>query len=477
MSTRRLLAALAAAALAGCTLGPDYLRPLFDSPAKYRVDYPQAADVANTKWWEQFGDPVLNQLVEDALRGNLDVRIAAARVDRFLGILQTTRSQFFPQIGYSYDASANRASRLGQPPLAPNADNTYNLYQGALGASWQIDLFGRVRRQSEAAQAQVYASEQGRRGVILSLVATVAASYIGLRALDRQLEIAQGTAKNYGDTAKLFELRLKGGVISEVEMGQVESQYQQALAAVPALEQSIAAQENLISVLLGRNPGPIPRGKTIDQLVPPAIPAGLPSELLERRPDILQAEQNLVSANAQIGAAKALYFPQISLTGTLGSISTAFSTFLTGPAGAAMLALGVSGPLFTFGAIEGQVKSAEAGRDEALFSYQQTVLNAFRETNDALVGSLKKREEVEALDRRVAALRNYARLSRLRFDNGAASYVEVLVAENDLFGAELNAVGTGAERFAQIINVYKAMGGGWVDVSDAIASPPKEAKK
>jgi multidrug efflux system outer membrane protein len=472
-----LVAAAVVPLFSGCTLGPDYFRPLFDSPAKYRVDFPAAAEVANAKWWEQFGDPVLNQLIEDALRGNLEIRAAAARVDRFLGLLTTTRAQFFPQIGYSFDASSNRASRVGQPPLGPNADNTYNLYQGALGASWQLDLFGRVRRQSEAAQAQVYATEQGRRGVILSLVSTAAVSYINLRALDRQLEIARATAGNYGDTQKLFQLRLQGGVISDVEMGQVESQYQQALAAIPSLEQSVAAQENLISVLLGRVPGPIPRGKTIDELVPPAIPAGLPSELLERRPDILQAEQNLVSANAGIGAAKALYFPQISLTGAVGSVSTAFSSFLSGPAGVASLALGVAGPVFTFGAIKGQVMSAEAGREEALFFYQQTILNALRETNDALVGTQKKREELEALTRRVAALRNYARLSRLRFDNGAASYVEVLVAENDLFGAELNAVSTQAERHTQIVNVYKAMGGGWVDASDAIAKPPPASTK
>jgi outer membrane protein, multidrug efflux system len=472
---RLALGLFAAALLSGCTLGPDYLRPLFDSPAKYRIDYPQAAEVANARWWEQFGDPVLNQLVEDALRGNLEIRAAAARVDRFLGLLTTTRSQFFPQVGYSYDAGLNRVSRVGQPPLGPTADPTYNLYQGALGASWQIDLFGRVRRQSESAQAQVYASEQGRRGVILSLVAAATTSYIGLRALDRQLEIAQATAGNYGETRKLFELRLQGGVISDVEMGQIESQYQQALAAIPSLEQSIAAQENLISVLLGRVPGPIPRGKTIEELMAPAIPEGLPSELLEKRPDILQAEQNLVSANAGIGAAKALYFPQFSLTGAFGSVSTAFGDFLTGPAKAWSLALGVAGPIFTFGAVKGQVMSAEAGKEEALLFYQQTILNALRETNDALTGSQKKVVELDAQLKRVAALRNYSRLSRLRFDNGAASYVEVLVAENDLFGAELTAVNTRAERFTQVINVYKSMGGGWVDASDAIARPPDPA--
>jgi multidrug efflux system outer membrane protein len=457
--------------LAGCTVGPDYTRPAIDSPAEYRVDYPKAAEVANTLWWEQFGDAALNQLIEEALHGNLDIQGAAANVERFLGALRTTRSQFFPQIGYGFDASYNRVSRIGQPPLAADADRTYSLYQGSLSADWQLDLFGRVRRQSEAAQAQVYASEQGRRGVILSIVTTVATAYIGLRALDRQLEIARATAQNYGETRELFELRLKGGVISDVEMAQIESQYQAALAAIPALEFSIAAQENLISALLGRNPGPSARGRTIDELAAPAIPAGLPAELLERRPDILQAEQNLIAANAGIGAAKALYFPSISLTGSAGSVSTSFSDFLSGASRAGFVAASLVGPIFTFGAIEGEVRSAEAGREQALAFYRQTILTAFRETNDALVGSQKIGEQAEAQVRRVRALRNYARLSRVRFDNGAASYVEVLVAENDLFTAELNAVQAQADRLTQVINVYKAMGGGWVDLSDSLVNP------
>ena len=468
----RLIAPLLAVALCACTVGPDYERPKTDVPAQWRIDFPKAADVANTKWWEQFDDPALNALIDTALRENRDLLIAAARVDQFIGALTTTRSQFYPQIGYSADASRNRSSRVGQPPLAPGADPYYTLYQGALSAQWQIDLFGRVRRQSEAAQAQVYASEQGRRGVILTLVTSVAASYIGLRALDRQLEISQATAENYAGTQKIFDLRFKGGVVSQVEVAQVESQYQQALAAIPALEQQIAAQENLISILLGRNPGPIPRSRTIDQLVAPGIPGDLPSSLLERRPDILQAEQVLVAANANIGAAKALYFPALSLTGLLGSVSTAFGDFLTGPATAWTLAATLTGPIFTFGAIEGQVQTAEGGQREALAFYQQTILNAFRETNDALVGTVKKREESDAQTRRVAALREYARLSRLRFDNGYAGYLEVLYAENELFSAELTAVRSQAERYTQIVNVYQAVGGGWVDEASRLAPQP-----
>lgn len=465
------LAALVAVALAGCTIGPDYVRPAVEAPTSWRIDYPKAVDVANTKWWEQFRDPVLDELIEASLRENRDIRIAAARVDQFIGALDSTRSQLFPQIGYGADASRTRASRVGQPPLPAGADPYFSLYQASLGASWQLDLFGRVRRLSEAAQAQVYASEQAQRGVVLSVVAGVASSYIALRALDRQLEIAQATAANFGETARIFDLRFRAGVVSQTEVVQIRSQYQQALAAIPSFRSQIAAQENLISILLGRNPGPIPRGMTIDQFVAPQIPADLPSTLLQRRPDILQAEQNLVAANANIGAARALYYPTISLTGALGTVSTAFSNLLTGPASAGLLAVGLAGPIFTFGAIEGQVRAAESQQQQAVLFYQQTILGAFRETNDALTGSQRRIEEVAMQTQRVAALREFARLSNLKFDKGVSGYIDVLIAENELFAAELASVRLLADRYVQIVNVYQAMGGGWVDIADAIALP------
>jgi multidrug efflux system outer membrane protein len=474
MRTRTLAALVAVGvAVAGCTLGPDYARPAVDAPVARRIDYPKAALVANTKWWEQFGDPVLNDLIETALRENRDVRIAAARVDQFVGALVATRSQLYPQIGYGADVSRARASRVGQPPVPPGADPYFTLYQASLGASWQLDLFGRVQRLTEAAQAQVYASEQAQRGVVLSVVASVATSYITLRALDRQLEIAQVTARNFGETARIFDRRFDAGIVSKSEVMQIRSQYQQALAAIPALEQQVAAVENLISILLGRNSGPIPRGRTIDQLVAPLIPADLPSTLLERRPDILQAEQNLVAANANVGATRALYYPTLSLTGALGSASTAFGSFLTGPASAWLVAASLAGPIFTFGGIEGQVQSAEAQKTQAVAFYQQTILNAFRETNDALTGSQKKIREADMQQQRVAALREFARLSRLKFDKGVTGYLEVLVAENELFAAELAAVRLVADRNTQVVNVYQAMGGGWVDLADSIAFPPK----
>ena len=464
---RLLLVAATAAALGACTVGPDYVPPVVDTPPAWRITYGAAADVANTRWWEQFGDPVLTELVDTALRGNRDLVVAAARVDAFIGQLQTTRAQYYPQASYNLDASRNRTTRVGTSPLPEGADPYYSLYQGSLGAGWQLDLFGRVRRQSEAAQARVYATEQGRRGVVLSVVTSVAASYIGLRALDKQLEVSQPTAQNNANTLRIFHLRHQGGVVSRLELEQVQSQYQQALAAIPAIEQRIAAQENLIATLQGRNPYPIARGKAIDALTAPAIPADLPASLLARRPDILQAEQDMIAANANVGAAEALYYPQINLTASLGSVSAALADFLTGPATVWALVAGFSGPIFTGGAIAGQVAAAKADAAATVAAYQQTVFAALRETNDALVGTVKKRSEAAAQAKRVASLREYARLSRVRFNNGYASYLEVLYAENELFAAELAAVQAHADTYTQLVAVYRAMGGGWVDLADA----------
>jgi multidrug efflux system outer membrane protein len=463
-------------ALPACKVGPDYARPDIDAPAAWRKPPPPVpadpavvTDAANTAWWQQFNDPVLDSLVAEALAGNLDIRIAAARVDQFIGQLGATRSQMFPQIGYGANASSLQASRLGVPPLPPGADPTFPLYEGALSASWQIDLFGRIRRQTEAAQAQVYATEQAQRGVILTLVSNVATSYIALRALDRQLEIAKATAANFEKTAHIFDLRFNQGVVSKTEVMQIRSQVQQARAAIPAFEQAIAAQENLLSILLGRNPGPIPRGLTIDQLAVPQVPANLPSTLLERRPDVLQAEQNLVAANANVGAARALYYPNISLTGILGTVTTDFSRLFSPDATAWSLGASLTGPIFTSGAIRSQNRAADAVREQALFGYRLTILNAFRETNDALIGTVTKADEVREQQGRVDALGEFARLASLRFDNGMTSYIDVLIAENELFLAELTATRLKAERQAQVINVYRAMGGGWVDIAATTA--------
>lgn len=458
--------------LSGCMLGPDYARPDIDSPAAWRAppgpvvaNAAAVADAANTAWWQQFNDPVLDQLVAEALANNLDIRIAAARVDQFIGQLGATRAQMFPQIGYGVQATDNRASRLGVPPVPPGADPTFSLFQASLSASWQLDLFGRVRRQTEAAQAQVYATEQAQRGVVLTLVSNLAASYIALRALDRQLEIARAATANFEETARIFDLRFKQGIVSKTEVMQIASQVQQARAAIPAFEQAIAVQENLISILLGRNPGPIPRGLSIDQLAVPEIPANLPSTLLERRPDVLQAEQNLVAANANVGAARALYYPNISLTGLFGSVTTDLTTLFSPHASAWSVGAALTGPIFTAGAIRGQNLAADSLREQALFGYRLTILNAFRETSDALIGTVTKANEVAEQQGRVDALREFANLASLRFDNGMTSYIDVLIAENELFFAELTATRLAAERQVQVINVYRSMGGGWVDIA------------
>lgn len=317
---RPLVAISCAAALAACAVGPDYERPELPLPEAWRVMPAEAEQAANAEWWTQLGDPVLDELIATALAQNLDVRQAVARVARFSAALQAARAGLMPQLGYGIGAERSRASELLLPA---GADPYSTQYQAALSASWQLDLFGRVRRESEAAQARVYASQQAQQGVILSLTASVASAYVGLRALDRQLEIARATAANYEGTLEIFRLRHREGVVSGLEMAQVESQYQQAAATIPLLEGQVATQENLLSILLGEAPAAIPRGRALAELAVPAVPAALPSALLERRPDVLQAEQNLVAANADVGAAKALYFPDISLTGVLGQVSTA----------------------------------------------------------------------------------------------------------------------------------------------------------
>ncbi|KPK57270.1 MAG: hypothetical protein AMJ59_19845 [Gammaproteobacteria bacterium SG8_31] len=464
---------VAAAVLAACAVGPDYERPDIDMPDAWRVDYASSAELINKPWWQSFRDPVLDELIEIALQENQDIRIAAARVEQFLGALRSTRSRFFPQADYSGTASRNRVSEEGFA-ASPSADPYFTQYEAAGGAAWQIDLFGRIRRQTEAAQARVYATEQARRGVILSVVTAVAASYVNLLSIDRQLEISRATLDNYAGTLKIFEMRYSGGVVSKVELSQVQSEYERARAQVPNLEAQVEAQENLISILLGRDPGPILRGSKIGDLARPGVPSSLPSSLLDRRPDVVQAEQSLIAANADIGAAKSLYYPSISITGDYGGASEDLNDLLDSSARQWSIAGNITGPIFTAGAIAGQVQSAEAAREAALQTYELTVLNALREVNDALIASQKSLLSYEALARRVESLREYARLSYLKFENGAASYLEVLYANNLLFDSELIAVQAQARTFTNLIDIYKAMGGGWVGEAVGMAPTPDE---
>ena len=466
---RKPLAAVLIALLAsGCMVGPDYVRPPVDAPAAWRLDEKDVRDLANAAWWEQFGDPVLNDLVIVALRENKDLMIASARVDEFAGRYGFVRAELFPQVGAGYDASRQRIN--SSVISGSGGESTFNAYGAALNAAWEIDLWGRIRRQTEAARAQLLASEEARRGVVMTLVASTAGGYINLRDLDRQLEIAQATAKARGDSYEIFKLRFEGGIISLLELSQNRSQYEEALATIPVIEKAIAQQENGLSVLLGRNPGPIARGKTIDELALPAIPAGLPSELLERRPDLRAAEQQLVAANALIGAAKAQYFPTISLTGLLGYSSTSLSNLFDSQSRAWQYGGAITMPIFTAGAIAGQVQAAEAGQQQALFSYQKAIQQSFREVNDALVDQDRTRVQLEAQKRQVDSLKEYADTARLRYDNGYTSFIEVLDAERSLFNAQLQFTQSQQVRFQAMINLYKAMGGGWDTTAEKTAS-------
>jgi multidrug efflux system outer membrane protein len=464
-------------ALAGCMLGPDYLRPTIDAPKAFRFEDKTASDLANTVWWEQFKDPVLNDLIRIALAENKDVKIAAARVEEYLGKYGVSRSQLFPQVGADFNGSRNRASQAAVPaPLPGSVDPQYTNIQATLYASWEIDVWGKIRRLNEAARADLLATEEGRRATILTLVASVASAYVNLRDLDQQLDIARATAASRGESVKVFEQRFKGGVVSEMELAQNVSEYELALASIPQIQIQVAQQESALSVLLGRNPGPITRGRAIGKFDAPAVPAGLPSELLERRPDLRQAEQNLIAANARIGAAKALYFPTISLTALFGGVSTQLSSLFSGANKVWSYGGDATMPIFTAGRTAGYVQQAEALQQQALLQYEKSIQTAFKEVEDSLVSLQKSREQVASQGRQVDALRTYARMARLRYENGYTSYLEVVDAETRLFNAELSYTQTQGNVFVSLVSLYKAMGGGWVVDAERLTSAEPAGK-
>ncbi len=460
--------------LVGCAIGPDYKRPAIDTPSTWRLDERQANNLANTMWWEQFDDPVLNDLVTSALKENYDVKIAAARVEEFVGQYWIARAGFFPQIsatgqGGRQRLSDNTSTSLSSSPLASGFNNPSTSYQGGFSGSWEIDVWGRLRRATEAARADLLSTEEGKRSVILTLVSNVANGYVNLRDLDKQLQIAQSTTESRRQSLRLTDLRFKNGLISLLDLSQVKSEYEQAAATVPSLKKQITLQENALCVLLARNPGPIPRGKSIDDLVLPAVPAGLPSDLLERRPDIRQAEQELIAANARIGVAKAAFFPAISLTGAFGWSSAQLSNLVSGPSQAWNWAGTFNAPIFTGGALMGQLMVNEAQQQQLLFQYKKAIQTAFQEVNDSLETQKQTREQLVVQARQVDALRTYAKVARRRYDNGYTSYMEVLDAERSLFNAELSYAQTQGILFQSFVNLYKATGGGWVMEAEKIA--------
>ncbi len=473
---RPLVIAIIFLSLLSCAMGPDYKRPAIDTPQAWRIEEKDAAALADTKWWTQFRDPVLEDLIETALRANYDLRIAAARIEEYVGYYWVGRSTLFPQIYGSGSGARQRVSERGATVLPDTTKNPSDFYQAGLSGSWELDIWGRLRRLTEAARADLISTEEGRRSIILTLVTSVANSYVNLRDLDKQLEVTERTTRSRAESYRLFQLRLEGGIISELELSQVKSEYELALSQIPLTQKQITFQENALSILLGKNPGPIARGKTIDELTLPAVPAGLPSDLLERRPDIRKAEQDLIAANARLGAAKALFFPTISLTGLFGWSSTELSSLFSGPSQMWSYAGNFIGPVFTGGAITGNYMAAEARQQQALIRYQQVVQNAFREVDDALADQKRTREQLAAQKQQVETLKDYARIARLRYEEGYTSYIEVLDAERSLFNAELNYAATQGVLFQALVNLYKSMGGGWVAEADRMTIPATGGK-
>ncbi len=470
MKLRVLIVCVAIAWFTGCTVGPDYVKPEIDTPEAWRYEYKDSADIVNTIWWRQFDDPVLDQLIQTALENNKDVRIAAARVEEFAARVDIARAGFYPQIGYDANTSRNQSSQETSAGTVPDNVRISNNFQASLNVGWELDIWGKIRRLTEAARADLLAAEEGRRTVILTLVTSVATSYVELRNLDKQLEIAKRTLESRKQTLNLFELKFKGGVISQLEVAQIQSEYEQAAVRVPATERQIALLENSLAVLLGQNPGPIPRGKTIDELILPQIPQGIPSDVLERRPDIRRAEQNLIAANASIGVARSQYYPSISLTGLFGYASNELSNLAQQSANFWGLGADALGPIFTGGRISGEVRVSEAIQRQTLITYLQTIQTVFREVDDALVSVQKTRQELEAQGRRVAALQEYARFANIRFDEGQVSYIEVLDSERRLFEAELQFTQNQSDVYTSLVSTYKAMGGGWITEAEERAN-------
>lgn len=462
-----LAIAVLASAMAGCVSGPDYVRPSIDVPDGYRFEDDATVGVGPVStlaevppWWLGFGDVQLDVLVDEGLSANHDLRVATARVDEFAARVATTRAQGLPQVGYGVAAGRQQAGGA-----------TAGDYATLLSASWELDLWGRIRREEEAARALLLATEQARLGVALTVVSSIVSGYVTLLDLDRRLEIAESTVEGRARTVEVFQLRLDGGAVSDFEMLQVTAEYEAAVASIPALRQALAQQEHALSVLVGRNPGPIARGGSLQSLVAPPVPAGLPSELIERRPDILQSEQQLVAANALVGAARALYFPSVALTGSGGSASSDLDALFSGPARTWSFVGQLLGPIFAGGAIDAANRQAAARRDQAVAIYRQTVQAAFRDVDDALAAIDAARDLVASLERRVAALQRAVELSRERYDNGYADYLDVLDTERSLFSAELALSTARGDGLRALVDLYRALGGNWAGGAALSSSP------
>ena len=462
---------LAVGLLAGCAVGPNYKRPSVNVPVTYRDAAPEPAANAATqtdegktpaslgdeKWWDVFEDPALQGLIRTALKNNYDVRIAATRVLEARSQLGITRADQFPSLSGGGNITSLQEPKLG--PIPP-----YELTQGEIGpsAAWNLDFWGKYRRATEAARANLLANEWAQKEVIATLVANVASSYFQLRQLDLELEISRRTLSSRQESLQLTQTLEQHGINSLLDVRQSEQLVYTAATEVPDLQRQIAQEENAISILLGNNPGDVPRGlKLTDEPHAPEVPAGLPSSLLERRPDVREAEENLVAANAQIGVARAAYFPQISLTASAGYESPALTDLFTGPAGVWNMAASITQPIFEGGRLKNNVRLAQAQREQMVLTYQQTIQGAFRDVSDALVAYRKDREFRVQQQHLFESAQDASRLSQVRFKAGTTDYLEVLTNETNAFTAELGLAQAQGNELISLVQLYQALGGGW----------------
>jgi len=462
MISRSWILAIALLMLTGCAVGPKYKRPPVVVPETYRGLAPEAgpetaSSLGDEKWWTVFQEEQLQQLIREALSQNYDVRIAAARVLQAQALLGITRAEQFPTIAAGASTTNERfpASRI-TPPFETSPA------QVNLSLAWELDFWGKFRRATEAARASVLATEWGQKAVTSSLVSNVAASYFQLLELDAELEISRRTLDSRKESLRLIEVRAKGGATSMLDVRQSEQLVYTAGAAIPDLERRIEQQENLLSVLLGRNPAPVTRGKPlVEHTILPTVPAGLPSSLLVRRPDIQSAEQQLIAANARIGVAKAAYFPQITLTAIGGYQSPALTDLFTGPAGLWSFGGQLLQPIFTAGKIRSNVRLTEAQQQEAVLTYQQFIQQAFREVSDSLIAYRKNQEFREQQALLNAAAQDATRLADIRYRGGATSYLEVLDSDTRYFNAQLGLAQAQRDERLALVQLYNSLGGGW----------------
>jgi multidrug efflux system outer membrane protein len=448
----------------GCTVGPRYKRPPVDVPTAHRgIDQEDPgqtgpASLADQKWWELFQDKELQQLIHTALEQNYDVRIAATRILEAQAQLGIIRANQFPQVNAGATTAIQRIPAEASLPVATNGSAT----QLSVSAAWELDFWGKFRRATEAARANLLASEWAKQQVISTLVSNVATAYFQLRELDLELEISRETLTSRRDSLKLTQLLADHGATSMLDVRQAEQLVYTAAEQVPDLERRIQQQENLISTLLGKNPGPVARGlKLTEQPHIPQVPAGLPSALLERRPDIREAEEQLVAANAQIGVAKAAYFPQITLTGDAGYQSAAITNLFNGPGGFFSLGGALTQPLFAGGKIRSGVKLTEAQKEEAVLTYKQIIQQAFQDVSDSLIGYEKDQEFRQQQQLLTNAAGDAAHLSDVRYKGGATSYLEVLTNQTNYFSAQLNLAQAQLNELNALVQLYRALGGGW----------------